>query len=135
MIFAFRQAAKLLFITIMKHILLSLFYHKNVLVSTMIYLKQKMTNYRQYDMMEAINPAYQQIPDNYPKTSLGDLAQFNDYKIGIGNGNPEDISLWEDALDLIIPVLVDEFIVSINFADQTTQEMWEKSLATQVMNN
>jgi len=53
------------------------------------------------------------------------LAQY-DYVIGIGNR--ETCEGFGDALDMCIPVALDEYIVSIFFADDITQELWPKEL-------
>ena len=54
------------------------------------------------------------------------LAQY-DYVIGIGNR--EKGEGFEGALDMRIPVALDEYIVSIYFADDITQELWSKELS------
>jgi len=55
------------------------------------------------------------------------LAQY-DYIIGIGDR--EKGESFGDALDMRIPIALDEYIVSICFADDITQALWSKELSS-----
>jgi hypothetical protein len=53
------------------------------------------------------------------------LAQYNYY---IGIGNQED-NHFQESLDLKIQIALDEYIVSINFANAATQNVWKNELS------
>jgi hypothetical protein len=53
------------------------------------------------------------------------LAQY-DYQIGISS--MQGSNFYQEALDLRIPIDIDEYIVAINFADSVTQELWSDEL-------
>ena len=54
------------------------------------------------------------------------LAQY-DYMIGIGN--QENGEAFDSSHDIRIPIAIDEYIVSIYFADTSTQELWTNELS------
>ena len=79
----------------------------------------------------ASNDEAMEVPGAWSYWEARDLVQFPestaflaqyDYRIGIGN--QEKGNFFGESLDLQIPIVFDEYIVSINFADAVVQEAW-----------